>query len=63
MQRGKTERPTWLRSTYERALAEVAREHARAKAVPGAARRAVAATQDTTAGRSAAAEPRAEAAV
>ena len=49
MQRGQSERTAWLRTTYERALAEVAREHARASAVPRAARRAVASTATATA--------------
>jgi hypothetical protein len=49
MQRTKTEGTAWLRSTYDRALAELAREHARAKAAPAAARRAVTDTQERTA--------------
>lgn len=49
MQRVHSERAAWLRTTYERALAEVAREHARAGAVPRAARQAVAATATTAA--------------
>jgi hypothetical protein len=56
MQRTKTDGTAWLRSSYDRALAEVAREHARAKAAPAAARRAVAATQERAAGRPSAAD-------
>jgi hypothetical protein len=60
MQRTKTERAAWPRSTYDRALAELAREHARAKAAPVAARRAVTDAQERPASSPSSAQTRAD---
>jgi hypothetical protein len=49
MQRMQSERAAWMRTTYQRALAEVAREHARAGAVPRSAPPTVASAATATA--------------
>jgi hypothetical protein len=57
MQRMQSERAAWLRTTYQRALAEVAREHARAGAAPRSAPSTVASTATATVVGAGAAKP------